>query len=97
MTLLASYFEAAVTKRSDGLRVDVNIYGTNSCYNIVNLFESFPLLSCKRDEFNVWAKIVHDLKKFQNRGSSMLSLDRYMKHFIGLDLELDRIRNRNGQ
>lgn len=61
---------------------------------IVNLFESYPLLSCKQDEFKVWAKIIHDLEKLQGRDSK-LSLTRYMKHFTDLDLELDRIRKHN--
>lgn len=39
--------------RFDGLRADVNIYGVNRIIEIVNLFDSYPLLSCKQDEFKV--------------------------------------------
>lgn len=46
-TLLASYFEVTPSQRSDGLRTDVFVYGLNSCFEIVNLFESYPLLSSK--------------------------------------------------
>jgi len=53
ISLLASYFEATANQRSDGLRADVNIYAIKSCMEVVNLFEFFPLLSCKQDEFNV--------------------------------------------
>lgn len=93
ISLLASYFEVTANQRSDGSRADVNIYG-KSCIEVVNLFEVYPLLSCKQDEFNVWAKIVQDKEKLQGRNSK-ISLSRYMKHFIDLDLELDRIRKHN--
>ena len=94
ISLLASYFEATANRRSDGLRADVNIYKIISCIEVVNQFESFPLLSCKQDEFNVWARIVNDKEKLQVR-NSRVSLTHYIKHFIDLDLELDRIRKRN--
>ena len=80
--------------RSDGSRADVNIYSIKSCIEVVNLFEFFPLLSCKQDEFNVWAKIVQDKEKLGVR-STKTSLSVFMKHFSDLDLELDRIRKRN--
>lgn len=75
-------------------RADVNIYAIKSCREVVYHFESFPILSCKQDEFNVWAKIVKDKEKLQVRNSK-ISLSRYMQHFIDLDLELDRTRKRN--
>ena len=62
-----SYFEVTAHQRSDGLRADVNIYSIEACMGVVNLFESFPLLSCKQDEFNVWAKIVEDKENLQVR------------------------------
>jgi len=77
ISLLASYFEATVNQRSDGSRADVNIYGIKSCIEVVNLFESFPLLSCKQDEFNVWAKIVQDKERLQIK-TSKISLSRYI-------------------
>lgn len=94
ISLLASYFEATANQRSDGSRADVNIYAIKSCSEVVYHFESFPLLSCKQDEFNVWAKIVKDKEKLQVRNSK-ISLSCYIKHFIDLDLELDRIRKLN--
>jgi hypothetical protein len=94
ITLLASYFEVTPNLRSDGLRTDVNIYGLKRALEIVNLFDAYPLLSCKQDEFKVWAKIVNDLESLQHR-SSGLSLTRYMKHFLDLGLELDTVRKRN--
>lgn len=94
ISLLASYFGVTANQRSDGSRADVNIYAIKSCSEVVYHFESFPLLSCKQDEFNVWAKIVKDKEKLQVRNSK-ISLTRHMKHFIDLDLELDRIRKRN--
>lgn len=94
ISLLASYFEATANQRSDGARADVNIYAIKSCREVVYHFESFPILSCKQDEFNVWAKIVKDKEKLQVRNSK-ISLSRYMQHFIDLDLELDRTRKRN--
>lgn len=51
LSLLASFFGVTVNQRSDGLRADVNIYGLKSCLEIVDLFNSYPLLSCKQDEF----------------------------------------------
>ena len=65
ISLLASYFEVTAHPRSDGSRADVNIYSIKSCIEVVNLFESFPLLSCKQDEFSVWAKIVQDKEKLK--------------------------------
>lgn len=53
ITLLASYFEVTYNLRSDGLRADVNIYGFKRAIEIVYLFDSYPLLSCKQDEFKV--------------------------------------------
>jgi hypothetical protein len=53
ITLLASYFEVTPNLRSDGLRADVNIYGLNHAIEIAYLFDSYPLLSCKQDEFKV--------------------------------------------
>ena len=94
ITLLASYFEVTPNLRSDGLRADVNIYGLNRAIEIVNLFGSYPLLSCKQDEFKVWAQIVNDLESLQHR-SSGLSLTRYMQHFFDLGHELDIVRKRN--
>lgn len=94
ITLLASYFEVTLNLRSDGLRADVNIYGVNRIIEIVNLFDSYPLLSCKQDEFKVWAKIVNDLERLQHRSSS-ISLTRYMQHFFDLGQELDTVRKRN--
>jgi hypothetical protein len=52
ISLLASYFGVTANQRSDGSRTDVNIYSLN-CIEVVNLLESFPLLSCKQDEFNI--------------------------------------------
>lgn len=94
ISLLASYFEVTAHPRSDGSRADVNIYSIKSCIEVVNLFESFPLLSCKQYEFSVWAKIVQDKEKLKVK-STKTSLSLYMKHFLDLDLELDRIRKRN--
>lgn len=88
--------EVTPNLRSDGLRADVNVYGLNRCIEIVNLFNSFLLLSCKQDEFKAWANIIHDLERLQHRGSK-LSLTRYMKHFYDLNIVLSRIRERNNR
>lgn len=94
ITLLASYFGVTPNLRSDGLRADVNIYGYNRAIKIVDLFDSFPLLSCKQEEFLIWAKIVYDIKRLQSRNSSR-SLTHYMNHFIDLGSRLSEIRNKN--
>jgi len=67
ISVLASYFEATANQRFDGSRADVNIYAIKSCSEVVYHFECFPLLSCKKDEFNVWANIVKDKEKLQER------------------------------
>jgi hypothetical protein len=51
MTLLASYFGVSPNIRSNGSRVDINVYGLDHALSIVNLFETHPLLSSKQDEF----------------------------------------------
>jgi len=94
ITLLASYFGVTPNLRSDGLRGDVNIYGYKRAIKIVDLFDTFPLLSCKQEEFKIWAKIVNDLNRLQSRNSD-ISLSRYMEHFFDLGARLSKIRDKN--
>lgn len=91
LSLIASYFSVKANTRSDGTRVDVNVYGIDNCMFIVDLFKSFPLLSCKQDEFNLWAKIIRDKERLDS-SSLKSSLSRYMSHFTKLVSELDSLK-----
>ena len=94
LTLLASYFGVTINQRSDNLRVDVNIYGLHKNMDIVDLFESYPLMSCKQEEFEIWATAIKYAIKLRRR-SSKISLSVYIKHFFDLSEKLDRVRKIN--
>ena len=94
LTLLASYFGVTVNQRSDNLRVDVNIYKLDKNMDIVDLFESYPLMSCKQKEFEIWARIIKDAVKLRRRPCK-ISLSRYIKHFFDLNEKLVSVRKLN--
>ena len=39
--------------------------------DIVDLFESYPLMSCKQKEFEIWATIIKDAVKLSSRPSKI--------------------------
>jgi len=53
MELLSSYFSVTPNIRSNGLRIDVNVYSLDKLRTVVDLFTSFPLSTPKQKEFNV--------------------------------------------
>ena len=69
-------------------------YNSNPPGDIVDLFESYPLMSCKQEEFEIWATAIKYAIKLRRR-SSKISLSVYIKHFFDLSEKLDRVRKLN--
>jgi len=97
MELLSSYFSVTPNIRSNGLRIDVNVYSLDKLRTVVDLFTSFPLSTPKQKEFNVWSEIANKLIFISSIPSHRISLDYYMPLFLNLVKELNVIRNLNNK
>jgi len=96
MECIANYFNASPKIRSNGSRVDVNIYGLDKAKLVLNLFNTFPLFSIKYKEFIKWSEIVNKLISISNiPKTNKLSLDFYIPTLYKLINELNDIRNSN--
>jgi len=96
MECIANYFNVSPKIRSNGLRVDVNVYGLDKTRNVINLFNTFPLSSNKHKEFIKWSEIINKLISLSNiPKSNKLSLDYYIPMFHKLINELKDLRNSN--
>jgi len=96
MECIANYFNISPKIRSNGLRVDGNVYGLDKARIVLNLFNSFPLYSNKHKEFIKWSEIVNKLISISNiPKANKLSLDLYISKLHKLINELNDIRNLN--
>jgi len=97
MELLSSYFSVTPNIRSNGLRIDVNVYSLSKLRTVIALFTSFPLSTPKQREFKIWSEIINKLISLSNISSHRFSLDYYMPIFLNLVKELNAIRDLNSK